>query len=198
MIGFTDCCHHRGRVKFVSAQLLRHTGAMEPPGLGGRGSVLQSRCLGEGGGASPALQGQLVPCRSWLQGSVVMLSARVPSSALPSPAPAGVCVCSHGSSPSIAVSCFLAFSQRSTDACAGSSRRTGVSGRRWLSTGGASLDVADLGLREVHIQELSCHFLQFSLHVYNIAINSTGEEIPSKKCCLQLPSNELGLSVQCV
>lgn len=30
------------------------------------------------------------------------------------------------------------------------------------------------------ISELSCLFLQFSLHVYNIAINSTGEEIPSK------------------
>lgn len=30
------------------------------------------------------------------------------------------------------------------------------------------------------VSELSCVFLQFSLHVYNIAINSTGEEIPSK------------------
>lgn len=30
------------------------------------------------------------------------------------------------------------------------------------------------------ISELSCLFLQFSLHVYNIAINSTGGEIPSK------------------
>lgn len=30
------------------------------------------------------------------------------------------------------------------------------------------------------ISELSCLFLQFSLHVCNIAINSTGGEIPSK------------------
>lgn len=58
MIGFTDCCHHRGRVTFVSAQLLRQTGAMEPAGVGGSGSVLRSPGaprLGEGGGASPAL-----------------------------------------------------------------------------------------------------------------------------------------------
>lgn len=58
MIGFTDCCHHRGRVKFVSVQLLRQTGAMEPAGVGGSGSVLRSPadpCLGEGEGASPAL-----------------------------------------------------------------------------------------------------------------------------------------------
>lgn len=42
MIGFTDCCHHQGRVKFVSAQLLRQTGAMEPAGVGGSGSVVPS------------------------------------------------------------------------------------------------------------------------------------------------------------
>lgn len=39
MIGFTDCCHHLGGVKFVSALLLRQTGAMETAG-GGRESVL--------------------------------------------------------------------------------------------------------------------------------------------------------------
>lgn len=58
MTGFTDCCHHRGRVKFVSAQLLRRSGAMEPAGVGGSGSVVRSAgapCLGEGGEASPAL-----------------------------------------------------------------------------------------------------------------------------------------------
>lgn len=40
MIGFTGCCHHRGRVKFVSAQLPSGAGATERAGVGARGSVL--------------------------------------------------------------------------------------------------------------------------------------------------------------
>lgn len=73
MIGFTDCCHHRGRVKFVSAQLLRQTGAMEPAGVGGSGSVLHSPgepILGREGELPQrcelvqalALRGNLSPC----------------------------------------------------------------------------------------------------------------------------------------
>lgn len=56
----------------------------------------------------------------------------------------------------------------------------GCQGGSGSALGVPPLDLADLGPREVHIQELSCLFLQLSLHVYNIAINSTGEEIPSK------------------
>lgn len=45
----------------------------------------------------------------------------------------------------------------------------------------SGLELAGLGPREAQIgSELSFFFPQFSLRVYNIAINSTGEEIPSK------------------
>lgn len=54
------------------------------------------------------------------------------------------------------VSCFLAFYQCYTDACAGSSRRTGVSGGSGSAQRVSCLELADLVPREVHIRtELS-------------------------------------------
>lgn len=156
MIGFTDCCHHWGRVMFVSAQLLRQTGAMEPAGVGRRGSVLQSWCLVFGGGRG-SFPSVVSLCRLWLTGEACPLQELTSGKchdqlhtgcALPmSPdrhhprqlQRAFLCAAGEAvgaATPLQRVSCFLAFYQCYTDACAGSSRKTRVSGRQWLSTEG--------------------------------------------------------------
>lgn len=102
---------------------------------------------------------------------------RVPSSAPPSPAAASV----GGSSPSITtrllLSCLFPAFYRCM--CWFLSQNWGV--RQAVAQHGGCLALnSQAWARGRCISELSCLFLQFSLHVYNIAINSTGGEIPSK------------------
>lgn len=108
----------------------------------------------------------------------------VPSSAPPSPAPASVSVrgrCSHRSSHSITtrllLSCLVPVLLRCM--CWFLTQNWAVREAVAQHRGCLALN-SQTWSRGRCISELSCLFLQFSLHVYNIAINSTGEEIPSK------------------
>lgn len=113
-----------------------------------------------------------------------VLSPGISSSAPPSPAPASVSVCSrwsHRSSHSITtcllLSCLLSVLCRCM--CWFLTQNWGVREVVAQHRGCLALNLQTWS-RGRCISELSCVFLQFSLHVYNIAINSTGEEIPSK------------------
>lgn len=154
--------------------------------------------MGGGRGSFPSV---VSPCRLWLTGGSCPLQQRtsgkchdqphascaltdVPSSAPPSPAPASVSVrsqCSHRSSHSITtrllLSCLVPVLHRCM--CWFLTQNWAVREAVAQHRGCLALNSQTWSQGRC-ISEWSCLFLQFSLHVYNIAINSTGEEIPSK------------------
>lgn len=156
------------------------------PRVLGREGELPQRCESV---QAPAYRGSLSPAAadfrevSWSSPSSCALPD-VPSSAPPPPAPASVSVrgrCSHRSSPSITtrllLSCLVPVFHRCM--CWFLTQNWAVREAVAQHRGCLALN-SQTWSRGRCISELSCLFLQFSLHVYNIAINSTGEEIPSK------------------
>lgn len=160
------------------------------------GSVLPSPgapCLGREGELPQRCEalalGAACPCSSCLQGSVrtgprpaVLSAGPQPGTALASSS-ASLCAArpaEHRGSRSIAASlAFLPLPVLHRCMCwfltqNWAVREAVAQHRGWLALNSQTWS------RGRCVSELSCLFLQFSLRVYNIAINSTGEEIPSK------------------
>lgn len=164
---------------------------MEPAGVGGSSSVLRvwgregelpQRCESVRApayrGARPLQQLTSGTCRD--QPHAAVLSPMAPARHHPRQLPR-VFLCSRRSSPSITtrllLSCLVPVLHRCM--CWFLTQNWAVREAVAQHRGCLALN-SQTWSRGRCISELSCLFLQFSLHVYNIAINSTGEEIPSK------------------